>query len=223
MVELLKMFAAGMAMGNGPCLFFCAPVVLPCIAGMPGIEEDASRWKTGLKLAVVFSLSRLFSYSVLGLMSVVLYRFVFETLGAYGRYLNWILGVLVVLLGTVYLISSGRGIFGHGTFCGLWDTKISGSSVPSMVIFGMLVGFSPCPPLLGSLTYIAATAGDPTGGLLLGFSFGLGTLLSPLILLGMLTGFMVDKIKRSGRSLLIIRAISAAVLIYFGARVMGIF
>lgn len=218
MEELLKIFFAGIAMGNGPCLFFCMPIIIPLIMALPEQGDSSVGWKTGLKFAVIFSVSRLFAYSLLGFMSVVLYRFVFGVIGTRGVYLKLVLGVLIILLGALYLLNIGRGFVMSSPLCGILRAKMEKRSRYSLVLFGLLVGFSPCAPLLAVLTYIAATAKDPMWGLFGGFFFGLGTVITPLIPLGTLAGFMVDRLKRSPRSLMVVRGISAAILIYFGIR-----
>lgn len=118
MEEFLKIFFAGIAMGNGPCLFFCVPIILPAIIGLPGHGDSSVGWKTGMKFAVIFSISRLFAYSLLGFMSVVLYRFVFGIIGAGGDYLKSALGVLIILLGAYYLFSLSRGFVMSSPCCG---------------------------------------------------------------------------------------------------------
>jgi len=218
MNELTKIFIAGITLGNGPCLFICIPIILPYIGGLPQLGVGPPGWKTGLKLTAIFSISRLFAYSLLGFLSVVFYRFIFSLLGSKGIYLHLILGILIILIGLFYLLNINQNFILSNPLCALLRAKVVGKSKFNMVLFGLLVGFSPCAPLLAVLTYIAATAKDSLWGLLGGFSFGLGTLLTPLILLGTLAGFIIDKIKKFPRAILTIRALSAAILIYFGVR-----
>jgi len=218
MDELTKIFIAGITLGNGPCLFICIPIILPYIVGLPQLGVGLSGWKTGLKLTAIFSISRLFAYSLLGFLSVVFYRFVFGILGSKGAYLQLILGILIILLGLFYLLNINQNFILSSPLCTFLRAKLAEKSKFNMILFGLLIGFSPCAPLLAVLTYIAATAKDSLWGLLGGFSFGLGTLVTPLIPLGTLAGFINDKIKKFPWAILIIRALSAAILIYFGVR-----
>ena len=218
MNEFIKIFIAGVTLGNGPCLFICIPIILPYIGGLPQLGVGPPGWKTGLKLTAIFSISRLFAYSLLGFLSVIFYRFVFGLLGSKGIYLHLILGILIIFMGLFYLLNIKQSFILSNPLCSFLRAKVVGKSKFNMILFGLLVGFSPCAPLLAVLTYIAATAKDSLWGLLGGFSFGLGTLVTPLIPLGTLAGFIVDKIRKSSAVLMTARFLSAAILIYFGVR-----
>lgn len=218
--ELIRIFMAGLILANGPCLFICVPIILPCITGLPYSGSDVPRWKLGLKFALIFSAARLTAYGFLGLASVVFYRVVFAFIIPKGVYAERVLGILVIGIGIFY--------FFHMFFmpndqkhsaCGCRRFTLDGRSTWHIVLFGLLIGFSPCPPLLGMLTYIAATAGDPWTGLGAGLIFGAGTLITPLIPLSVFTGFVADKIKNFSGVSWVIRFLSSAVLIYFGSRI----
>ncbi|MBU1998551.1 MAG: sulfite exporter TauE/SafE family protein [Candidatus Omnitrophota bacterium] len=218
MDEFIKIFIAGIALGNGPCLFICIPIVLPYIGGLPQQGAGSTGWKTGLKLTAIFSISRLFAYSLLGFLAVVFYRFVFGLIGPKGVYLQLILGIFIILMGLFYLFNINQNFILSHRLCSFFRAKVVGKSTLNMILFGLLIGFSPCAPLLAVLTYIAATAKNSLWGLLAGFSFGLGTLATPLIPLGILIGLIVDKIRKSPRVLMAVRLLSAVILIYFGVR-----
>ncbi|MDI6758164.1 MAG: sulfite exporter TauE/SafE family protein [Candidatus Omnitrophota bacterium] len=218
MNELIKIFIAGITLGNGPCLFICIPIILPYIGGLPQVDARAPTWKIALRFTAIFSISRLFAYSLLGFLSVVFYRFVFGLIGSKGIYLQLILGILIILIGLFYLLNINQNFILSNPFCNFLRAEIVRKSKFNMMLFGLLIGFSPCTPLLAILTYIAATTKDSLWGLLAGFSFGLGTLITPLIPLGTLIGFVVDKIKKSSVVFIIARIISAIILIYFGIR-----
>lgn len=65
-----------------------------------------------------------------------------------------------------------------------------------MVLLGLVVGVSPCLPLLGVLTEIMFIADKFYQGWLLGLAFGLGTLISPLLVLGTLAPLVPLKTQR---------------------------
>ena len=218
MDEFIKIFIAGITLGNGPCLFTCMPIVLPYISGLPQQGGGAPGWKTGLKLTAIFSISRLFAYALLGFIAVIFYRFIFGLIGPQSIYLQLILGIFIILIGLFYLFNINQKFILSNPLCKFLHVKIIGKSKFNMVFLGLLVGFFPCAPLLAILTYIAATAKNPFWGFLAGFSFGLGTLATPLIPLGTLAGLIVDKIKKYPVALMAIRLLSAAILIYFGIR-----
>lgn len=218
--ELVKIFMAGFILANGPCLFICVPVILPCITGLSYSRADTPGWKVGLKFALIFSIARLSAYGFLGLASVIFYRFVFAFVVPKGVYAEMALGILVIGIGIFYFFhNSFRPQGQQRTTCGYRRFDLDGKSSWHMILFGLLIGFSPCPPLLGMLTYIAATASEPWTGLAAGLVFGLGTLITPLIPLSMFTGFLADKVKNFPGVPWILRFLSSAVLIYFGIRI----
>ncbi len=216
MADLIKIFIAGFTLANGPCLFFCVPVIIPYIATMPDGEKTSSGWKKGLKLVLIFSFFRLLAYSMLGFFSVVAYQFVFRFIAPGSRYLQIVLGIIIVAVGATFLLK--QNVLSSNKLCKKIHEQTGKRSGFNMALLGLLVGFSPCPPLLATLTYIAATAQNPVAGTVSGFSFGLGTLITPLIPLGTTAGYLVDKMKSTPMALLTIRLISAGILTYFGIR-----
>jgi sulfite exporter TauE/SafE len=58
---------------------------------------------------------------------------------------------------------------------------------------GFLIGFVPCPPLIALLVF-AATVGSAGTGMVLGLVFGLGTVISPMIVIAGAAGWFSDRI-----------------------------
>lgn len=206
-------------MANGPCLFICVPIILPCVSGLAYGEKGISGWKTGLKFAVIFSFARLAAYGFLGWAAVVVYRLVFAFIVPRGVYLQFSLGLLIIIIGILYFFNNSAWLrrLQVGP-CGCRRLISFEKSAWHIALFGLLIGLSPCPPLLAMLTYISATAGDPWSGLGSGLVFGLGTLITPLIPLAVFSGFIADKAKKNSRAAGFLRFASAAILIYFGFR-----
>lgn len=72
--------------------------------------------------------------------------------------------------------------------------KIVKNNFGSMLIYGIISGFSPCASLLMVLSYAAAlTAGE---AILVGLSFSLANSLIPLLLLTVLTGLLSEQMHR---------------------------
>ncbi len=214
MADLIKIFFAGLTLANGPCLFFCVPVILPYIATMSEDNKGVPGWLKGLKLILIFSFFRLTAYSLLGFFSVTAYRFVFGFITPVGVYLQIILGIGIAVTGILYLLKNKPGK--KSSLCTKMHEKAGKVSGFNMALFGLLVGFSPCPPLLATLTYIAATAQNPVSGLFSGMVFGVGTLITPLIPLGATAGHIIEKMKSTPMALFTLRLISAVILISLG-------
>lgn len=108
-----------------------------------------------------------------------------------------------------------KGFYSRSVF-NILCRQIVKRSKTNMVILGLLIGLSPCGPLLSILTYIAGMMENPLYGLIAGFLFGLATSLIALIPLGVAAGFAIDKIKNRWLLILMVRILSAVILIYFG-------
>ncbi|MBN2097613.1 MAG: sulfite exporter TauE/SafE family protein [Candidatus Omnitrophica bacterium] len=175
----IDVFVAGVTLGWGPCLYFCAPILLPYIAGA---QKD---WLAGLKISLAFSLARILPYTILSIISATLGQYLIRRFyqGFEGLIIYFAVGGLITLLGIIILI--GKSAQFHSC---LPFKKIAAKGVKEMFLLGLIVGLAPCIPLLGVLAYIAVYAEHFWQGALLGVLFGLGTLVSPLILLGPLAG-----------------------------------
>lgn len=215
---IIEIFIVGIALGNGPCLSFCLPIIIPYLGGYFGLEEKTSNWKDSLTFTLIFSSFRLFAYALLGLLSVIFYQFVFNFLRIKGIYLHLILGSFIIIIGLVYLFNPKR----LGSFCKFFYKNLAKQSKFNMALFGLLIGFSPCGPLLAVLSYISALSKNPLEGFLAGLSFGLGTLISLIIPLGVFAGFLIERIKKFSLAISVIRILSGLVLIYFGLRLVSL-
>lgn len=203
--NLLKVFLAGIALGNGPCLFACLPIV------MSYIVAKGSDWKSGLRVSLIFSLTRLFAYSVLGALSVAAYRFVNSTLSQYSVYIKITTGILILLIGILYILGRNTSML-----CRITHKYLEKKQETNSVIIGLLIGFSPCLPLLGVLTYIAATADTVFDGLLFGIAFGAGTFLSFIVPFGVLAGLISENALKVPKLFTVLRIVSGVILILMG-------
>lgn len=172
----MELFIIGLTVSVGPCLLFCSPLVLPYIAATrKGFTE-------GLKAILTFSFARLIAYGILGLSA-----------GGFGRLLTeWLykFDYLVFTLGRLFISTLGMLIFfgkePQLRFCQLFKKRNVENSTRDLLLLGFVVGILPCIPLLGVLTYIALRATNWWQGAFYGLAFGMGKLISPLILFGVL-------------------------------------
>ncbi len=206
--ESLRILATGFTVGFGPCLAFCAPIVLPIIA------TTADNHRQGLTAALVFSLGRALSYIFLGLLAGWSIRLLDPVLNEPGWKLFFSLasGSLLLLFGGLILLGKDTSL----RYCRNFHKYFVDKRQPSMFILGILIGFTPCLPLLGILTYIANRAANAWQGAVMGASFGLGTLVSPLLLAGMLAGAVPGKLDRLARIQKLFNQLCALLLILWG-------
>jgi len=126
--------------------------------------------------------------------------------------INIILGVFVLLIGILTIISKEPLSSKYCSF-------LSKGNLRNASILGLLAGFSPCLPLLGILNYIIIISHSPLEGLIYAFAFGLGTTISPVILLAGLSGKLAGDFSGNRKIKALIKIISSFVLIFLGAKI----
>lgn len=207
----LDMFLTGLALGLGPCTLFCLPILIPFVAGtMEG-------WVEGLKAALVFSVSRLVAYVLLGFVAgfsgEVLIGFLART--GFGFYVWIIGGTFISLLGILILL-------GKEARFAFWRPLIDHTiddGLRSLAFLGFIVGVTPCTSLLGILTYVALSVRTPIVGAFYAFCFGLGAAVTtPVTLLGVIAGGASDIVFKTPRMRELFRKSCGLILVLLGAR-----
>lgn len=204
----ISLFLTGMTLGLGPCLASCGPVLVSYIAGT---KDNVAG---GLRTYIIFSLGRLFVYISLGTISGIfgqIFANVFydSKLAVY----IWVIGGLFVsLLGVATII----GFIPKWPFSKKVSSLTLGNDAKSVFLLGIFVGLSPCGPLLGILSYIALVSKTILHGLFYSFAFGIGSFISPLIILAAFSGFIPSRLARYPAILKYFRIIAGAVLVYLG-------
>ncbi len=167
--KLAAMFVQGMVIGSGPCFVLCAPIVLPFLAGTQRSVAE------GIWSIIEFSIGRIIVYSILG--------------GLFGYFGYWLYRMLVDpkiisiiwIMVSLYLVILGI-ILALGRDAGFKFCRAH--SGENLIMLGILVGLSPCFPLLAIMTEISLFSKGAGMGMIYAFTFGLGTIVSPLIILG---------------------------------------
>lgn len=201
------LFLSGLILGSGPCVGFCAPILASFIA----------TYKPSLKKALIsylsFSSAKLASYMILGALCGVfsgILKSSFFT--GYLNIINITLGFFILLIGILTIISKEPLSSKYCAFFSKGNLKNAG-------ILGLLAGFSPCLPLLGILNYIIIISHSALEGLLYTFIFGLGTTVSPVILLIGLSGKLAGSFSGNNKIKILIRIFSSLILIYLGTKI----
>ncbi len=164
----------GILYGLGPCLIFCLPILTPLVMA------TARTGKEGIIQTFLFGFGRISTYIFLGGIS---------------GYTGYLLGELISqkVLG-IFLIFFGIFILA-GYFLKLnpWPKFsrcsffLANKGMELSYFTGLVIGLSPCPPLLALLA-MAVLEKSPLIGTGMGLFFGLGSLVTPLIIFGFLAG-----------------------------------
>lgn len=205
--NLLFLFISGLVLGSGPCIGFCAPILAGYVAA----------YKTSFKKAavsyLVFSAAKLLSYVIIGALCAIfanILNSVFFEKYIYG--ISIILGVFVLFIGLSILLPK-QALFGR--YCSFLHT----GHIKNVGVLGFLAGFSPCLPFLGILNYIIMVSNSPIQPIMYTFAFGLGTAISPILLLVAFSGKLAGDFSKYKLWGTIIKFISAFVLLFFGAKI----
>ncbi|MFA5369305.1 MAG: sulfite exporter TauE/SafE family protein [Candidatus Omnitrophota bacterium] len=207
-------FLTGLAMGSGPCLLTCGPVLVSYIAGT---KNSAAQ---GLACWSIFSLGRVLSVVFLSFLAGCAGSFLF-------RFFYWTITGYILWAITGFFICS----LGIAIFCGRYNTApsccgpaacyLSRRQAKDTVLLGVLTGLMPCLPLAGVLSYISMVSTHFADGILFGLSFGIGVSVSALILMSMIAGAVPGFIHlRQGRGKIILYKLSGVILMIFGFHIL---
>jgi uncharacterized protein len=184
--KILYLVIQGFFLGYGPCLLICAPILIP-------YTIHKKHWYEGLTAAVEFSLARLVAYLILGgivgSIGAFITRMFFTTMVHF--YVQGLLAFALIVIGILIMFGKDTGL----RFCQL--------NQGNMLTLGFLVGLTPCLPLLGILLEIALIANNFIDGVVYSFAFGIGTVLSPLLLIGAFAPSVGGKISKDMKSLFV--------------------
>ena len=180
--KIFYLLLQGFFLGYGPCLMTCAPILLPYVL-------SKKHWKEGLIATLEFSLARLLVYVILGgvagYIGAFLVQFYFTTLFSF--YIKGALAFVLILIGLLIM-------FGKGTQLGFCRIERG-----NMFLLGLLVGLSPCFPLVGILLEIALLSDSLIKGMIYSFAFSIGTIISPLLILGAIAPHVGTKVSQKLR------------------------
>ncbi len=167
----------------------CGPILLTYIAGT----------KKNITLAlisyVLFSSGRILVYLVLSLVIFFIGALSVERISLNYSWMVYIIGGgFIVLIGL--LMVSGKRIK-YPRFLNSLAQGLLEKDKKSACLLGLIIGLLPCAPVLAVFSYIALAAKSVHENLVYSLSFGIGTSLSPLVLLvvvsGALSGFIRKK------------------------------
>lgn len=203
-----ELFIIGLTLSFGPCLAYCSQIIIPYIAATNrGLRQ-------GLGAILIFSSSRLLAYAILGFLVGSLGRLFTEQLSRYNLIIELAAGLFISILGILLIF--GKDI--PFRFCKVLRSHTVESRVRSLITLGLIVGFMPCLPLLGVLSYIALLAKSSWQGTLFAISFGIGVFISPVIILAPLASTLPQVIFRNYRVFDCFRRICGLLLFLVGIR-----
>ena len=207
----VSIFLLGLLFGSGPCLVSCGPMLISYAAG------TRKNINAGILFYSLFSLARVLVYLVFSLTIFFLGRLALDNRisGSFSKYLFIIGGAFLILIG--FLMAIGRGI-SLKPCQGLYDNFIEKDN-KSAIMLGLIAGLLPCAPLLAVFSYLGLISKSWLLALFYALSFGLGTFISPLVLLTLLAGVMPSLLLKNNKTgERVFNFLCGAILIFLGLR-----
>lgn len=202
---IISLFLSGILFGSGPCIASCGPILISYVAG------TGRTLRQGLSSYFIFSFSRIFVYLVLGITVSSLGRFIIEkSIGAFSKYVFIFGGGFIILVGILTALGKNAG----EKHCLFLRNNFVEQDKKSLIVLGLIIGLLPCLPLLAIFSYIGLVSHSWLESLFYSLSFGMGTILSPLIGLVMLSSLVARCVK--GRGNRIFNIICGLVIIFLG-------
>ena len=202
----------GITTGISQCSTFCAPFVSTHIMGSTkGAVE-------GFKSFIVFSAGRIFMYAILGL-GVGCMGAAFSGLGNNFKYASLIYTAMLILIGLLMLMrpvcSCKKSDHKKD-----WFSFLSGhclfNPATHMFVMGIVLAIIPCPPMGAMLLYSLKMPSIISGSIIM-VLFGIGTMISPLVIISILAGWFSGKLKTEvPQYRMMFQRISGLILILLG-------
>ena len=209
----LGAFGSGFIYGFVFCTSACLPYVAGYIAGV------GAGFRRGIAITLTYNAGRIAAYAVIGAAVAALsglFRVLLSetTLLPFQAYSSIAFGFVTIIIGASIILKSRSNKCDNPNLnSGQANLSKPARGIDIRAFFlGLSRGLVLCPPLIALLVYSLAFA-TPIDGLILAVLFGLGTALSPLLLIGGATGWLLSKapLYRKWISL-----VGACVLIVFG-------
>lgn len=206
----IEAFAVGLLYGFAFCTSSCLPYVASYIAAV------GADFRMGVIVTLTYNMGRVTAYAIIGILAGIsnrMFRLMMSesTILTLQNYASYALGVVTIAIGVNILFKSRRT-----SHCALEVKNALDKRTGKVDVHAFLLGFSRgfviCPPLAMLILY-SITFGSTLDSGLLPVLFGIGTIISPILLLGSVAGWLLNKAPLFRRSLSII---GSAALILLG-------
>lgn len=191
----LGAFAGGLLYGLAVCTASCLPYLASYIAGV------GAGFRKSVGITAFFNSGRITGYALIGclvgLFSGVFRFFVSNVeISPFQTYSSLAFGIVTIIIGTSIILKSKSSSceYSPSNPKSLVAPQKPNSSKFDLSAFslGLSRGLILCPPLVALLIY-SLPFSTPLGSVALAVLFGLGTAISPMLFLGGVTGWLLNK------------------------------
>ncbi|MGW8180676.1 MAG: sulfite exporter TauE/SafE family protein [bacterium] len=189
-------YVQALAVGVLYGIVFCTSSCLPYLASyIAGVSAD---FRKGVIVTLIYNAGRVSAYALIGVLLGLLsgmFRFAVteSSLAVFQQYSSYVFGLVTIVIGVTILLKSQR----KSPVCApenneTLSAKKTGRFDLRAFSLGLSRGLIVCPPLALLLLY-SVPFGAPVDSFFVALLFGLGTTLSPMLLLGGVTGWLLNK------------------------------
>jgi cytochrome c-type biogenesis protein len=186
--------AVGLLYGTVFCTSTCLPYIASYIAGI------GAGFRKGVIATLIYNMGRVTAYAliggVVGIFSGV-FRFVVNesSFSVIQQYSSYGFGVVTILIGVSILLKSRSASHDCNPECNknLGLKKVGKRIDVRAFSLGLSRGLVVCPYLVALLLLYSVPFATPIDSFVLAVLFGLGTAISPMLLLGGVTGWLLNK------------------------------
>ena len=188
-------YVQALAVGVLYGLVFCTSSCLPYLASyIAGVGAD---FRKGVIVTLIYNAGRITAYSLIGVLLGLLsgvFRFAVteSSLAVFQQYSSYIFGLVTIVIGVTILLKSQKPRACTPENNETLPAKKTGRFDLRAFSLGLSRGLIVCPPLALLLLY-SVPFGAPVDSFFVALLFGLGTTLSPMLLLGGVTGWLLNK------------------------------
>ena len=189
----LAAFVSGLFYGLAFCTSACLPYIASYIAGI------GAGFRKGITVTLAYNSGRIIAYAMIGGAIGILsgtFRFLFSeaSLLPFQQYSSLAFGIVTIIIGAMIMLNSRKLTCNHvvQNNVGQGLGRLNGRFDFGAFSLGLSRGLVICPALLALLVYSLPFA-TPFDSFALAVLFGLGTALSPLLILGGATGWLLNK------------------------------
>ena len=188
----IQALVVGLLFGVVFCTSSCLPYLASYIAGV------GADFRKGVKITLIYNAGRVTGYALIGGMVGIfssMFRFVVDesSLVVFQQYSSYAFGIVTMIIGITILMKSNSNLHKCTPVSNETpDLKKTGRFDVRAFSLGFSRGLIVCPPLALLLLYSVPFA-TPIDSFAVAVLFGLGTSLSPMLLLGGVTGWLLNK------------------------------
>ncbi|MDR2719235.1 MAG: sulfite exporter TauE/SafE family protein [Nitrososphaerota archaeon] len=187
----LTSFASGLLYGLVACTATCLPYLASYIAG------TGANFRKGITTTLTFNSGRIIAYAIIGatisLFSGLLHFFADESaLYTLQTYSTIAFSIVTILIGAILLYKNKKPTCNCNTTTFNTKTRLIRNFDVGAFTLGLSRGLVLCPPLIALMLYSIPFA-NPLDSIFFAVLFGIGTTISPMLLIGGVTGWLLNK------------------------------